>query len=77
MTAYGNVLATVVTAVLNKPSPCLVNTLQVNSEKLMWLTTDFSFQLPKYQVYSFYEMRQMKIFSTLVSAKPTQYLRII
>ena len=77
MAAYGNVLATVATAVLNKLSPHLVNALQVNSEKLMQLTMDFSFQLLKYQVYSFYKMRQIKIFSTLVSAKPTQYLRII
>ena len=35
----------------------------------MRLTTDFRFQLPKYQVYSFYEMKPMKTLSTLVSSK--------
>ena len=56
-------------AVLNKPSPRLVNALQVNSEALMRLTADFRFQVPKYQVYSFYEMKPMKPLSTLVSNK--------
>ncbi|KAI9764475.1 MAG: hypothetical protein M1840_008401 [Geoglossum simile] len=67
--AYGKVLATVATVALNKPPPRLVNVLQVNSEALMRLTTDFRLQLPKYQVYSFYEMKPMKMFSTLVSAQ--------
>ena len=35
----------------------------------MRLTTDFRFQLPKYQIYSFYEMKPMKMLSTLVSSK--------
>jgi hypothetical protein len=39
----------------------------VNSEALMRLTTDFRFQLQKYQIYSFYEMKPMKMLSTLVS----------
>src|SRR2546421_45713 len=67
--AYGKVLASLATTVLNKPSPRLVNALQVNSEALMRLTTDFRFQLPKYQVYSFYEMKPMKTLSTLVSTQ--------
>ena len=67
--AYGKVLATLATAVLNKPSPRLVNALQVNSEALMSLRTNFRFQLPKYQVYSFYEMKPMKMLTTLVSTK--------
>ncbi|KAI9773955.1 MAG: hypothetical protein M1839_001967 [Geoglossum umbratile] len=67
--AYGKVLATAATVALNKPPPRLLNALQVNSEALMRLTTDFRFQLPKYQVYSFYEMKPMKMFSTLVSAQ--------
>ena len=72
--AYGKVLATLATAVLNKPSPRLVNALQVNSEALMRLTTNFRFQLPKYQVYSFYEMKPMDMLSTLVSNKLTFFL---
>lgn len=67
--AYGKVLATLATTVLNKPSPRLVNALRVNSEALIRLTTDFRFQLPKYQVYSFYETKPMNMFSTLVSNK--------
>ena len=66
-TSYGKILATVATASLNKPSPRLVNALQVNSEALLRLTTDFRLQVPKYQVYSFYEMKPMKMLSTLVS----------
>lgn len=70
--AYGKVLAKIATTVLNKPPPRLVNALQTNSEALMRLTTDFRFQLPRYQVYSFYEMKPMKMFSTLVSSKMIQ-----
>ena len=66
--AYGKVLATVPTTVLHIPAPRLVNALQSNSEALMRLTTDFRFQLPKYQVYSFYEMKPMKMLSSLVGA---------
>ena len=69
--AYGKVLATLATTVLNKPSPRLINALQVNSEALMRLTTDFRFQLPDYKVYSFYEMKPMKLLSTLVSTRIT------
>ena len=65
--SYGKILATLATTILNKPPSRLVNALQVNSDALMRLTTDFRFQVPKYQVYSFYEMKPMKILSTLVS----------
>lgn len=68
---YGKVLATVATTVLNRPSPRLVSALETNSEALMRLTTDFRFQLPKYQIYSFYEMKPIKALSTLVSVKIT------
>lgn len=73
---YGKVLAALATAVLNKASPCLVNALQVNSEALMRLTTNFRFQLPKYEVYSFYEMKPMGMLSALVSNKLTLFLNI-
>ena len=69
--AYGKILATLATAVLNKPPPNLLHALQENSEALMRLTTDFRFQVLKYQVYSFYEMRPMKMLSTLVRNKMT------
>ncbi|KAI9768501.1 MAG: hypothetical protein M1840_004911 [Geoglossum simile] len=75
-TAYGKVLATVATAVLNKPPPRLVNALKVNSGELMRLTTEFRFQLPKYQVYSFYEMKPVKILSALVVEKHSALLDI-
>ncbi len=67
---YGTILASVATAVLNKPPPRLLSALKANSESLMRLTTDFRFQLPEYQIYSFYEMKPMKkyMLSTLVSA---------
>ena len=64
--AYRKVLATVATTVLHKPAPHLVNALQANNKALTQLTTDFRFQLPKYQVYSFYEMKPIKMFSSLV-----------
>ena len=71
--SYGKVLATLATAVLNRPSPRLVNALKVNSETLMQLTTDFRFQVPKYQVYSFYEMKPIKKISSLVSKRLTPF----
>ena len=64
--AYGKILSDIATSVLHQPSSRLINALQVNSEALMRLTTEFRFQLPKYQVYSFYEMKPMKVLSTLV-----------
>ena len=71
--AYGKVLATVATAVLNSPPPRLVKALKTNSDSLRRLTSDFWFQLSDYQVYSFYEMKPMKkwMLSTLVSLKRT------
>ena len=66
---YGNALATLATAFLNKPWPRFVKDLRVNSEAFMRLTTDFRFQLPNYRVYSFYEMKPIRILSTLVSNK--------
>lgn len=64
--AYGKVLSNIATSILNIPPLGLINALQVNSEALMRLTTEFRAQLPKYQVYSFYEMRPMKVLKTLV-----------
>lgn len=75
--AYGKVLETLATAVRKKPSPRLINALQVNSEALMRLTTDFRLQVPKYQVYSFYEMKPMKTLSALVVEKHSALLEIL
>ena len=73
--SYGKVLAKVATTVMHKPAPALVNALRANSDALMRLTTDFRFQMPQYQVCSFYEMKPMRIFSSLVGLQPL-YLSI-
>ena len=64
--SYGEVLAKVATKVMHKPAPALAKALRVNSEALMRLTTDFRFQMSQYKVCSFYEMKPMRIFSSLV-----------
>jgi len=74
--AYGKVLAEVATKVMHNPSPALVNALQANSEALMRLTTDFRFQLPKYRICSFYEMKPMGMFSSLIVEKHSALLDI-
>jgi hypothetical protein len=51
---------------MHKPAQALIDALRANSDALMRLTTDFRFQLPQYQVCSFYEMKPMPIFSSLV-----------
>jgi hypothetical protein len=64
--SYGEFLARVATKVMHKPAPALINVLRANSDTLMRLTTEFRFQLPNYQVCSFYEMKPMPGFSSLV-----------
>lgn len=76
MASYGNVFASIANAVMIKPPPRLINALQSNSGALMRLTTDFRSQLPKYQVYSFYEMKPMKMLSGLVVEKHSALLEI-
>jgi hypothetical protein len=63
---YGKVLANVAQFITHRPSTHLLTALQTNSDILLRLTTDFRFQLPDYQVYSFYEQRPMKGLSSLV-----------
>ena len=65
---YGKVLANVAKFVTHRPPPRLLTALQTNSDVLLRLTTDFRFQLPDYQVYSFFELRPMKGLSSLVGA---------
>jgi len=64
---YGMVLTNVATAVMNKPKSKLINALQSNSDTLMALTSEFRFQTSNYQIVTFYEMKPMSIFSSLVS----------
>lgn len=70
---YGKVLANVAQIMTRKPSARLVSALQTNSDVPLRLTSDFRFQLPQYQVVSFYEQRPMKPFSSLVR----QYLYLV
>ncbi|KAN0066955.1 vegetative incompatibility protein HET-E-1 [Elaphomyces granulatus] len=74
--SYGEVLAKVATEVMHKPAPALVRALRANSEALMRLTTDFRFQMSQYQVCSFYEMKPMRIFSSLIVGKHSSLLEI-
>ncbi|KAN0075952.1 NAD(P)-binding domain protein [Elaphomyces granulatus] len=74
--SYGKVLANVATTVMHKPAQALIDALRANSDALMRLTTDFRFQLPQYQVCSFYEMKPMPIFSSLIVEKHSSLLEI-
>lgn len=65
--AYGTVLSSTATLILNKLLSRLANALRANSEAMMRLTADCRFKLPKYQVHSFYKMKPMKALSTSVS----------
>ena len=63
---YGKVLANVAQFISHRPPPRLLAALQTNSDILLRLTTDFRFQLPDYEVYSFFELLPMKGLSSLV-----------
>jgi hypothetical protein len=65
--AYGDILAKIASTVLNRPNSSLLSALQTNSNELMRLSSEFKFRLPQYQVVSFYELKPMAMFSTLVS----------
>lgn len=67
-TSYGKVLINIATTVLQKPTSRLIDALQTNSDQLLRLTSEFKFQLPKYKVASFYELKPMKHFATPVCA---------
>ncbi|KAN0086965.1 hypothetical protein V8E54_000653 [Elaphomyces granulatus] len=74
--SYGEVLANVATTVMHNPAPGLIDVLRANSDALMRLTTDFRFQLPNYQICSFYEMKPMPILSSLIVEKHSSLLEI-
>ncbi|KAK5188745.1 hypothetical protein LTR47_011550 [Exophiala xenobiotica] len=67
---YGKVLANVAQFISHKPPPRLLSALQTNSDVLLQLTTNFRFQLPDYEVYSFFELRPIKGLSSLRSIEP-------
>lgn len=60
-----------------KPSAHLLAALQTNSDALLRLTSDFRFQLPHYQVVSFFEMRRIKPFSDLVRQSSSCILSLL
>ena len=62
--SYASVLAKTASAVLYKPSSKLLETLKTNSEKLMDLTSQFKFHIPKVRIITFYEMQPTKPFKT-------------
>ncbi|KAJ9496115.1 hypothetical protein H2202_008361 [Exophiala xenobiotica] len=66
---YGKVLANVVQCISHKPPARLLSALQTNSDVLLQLTTNFRFQLPDYEVYSFFELRPIKGLSSLIVEK--------
>jgi len=74
--AYGAILAKIATTVLNKPNPSLLNALQTNSNELMRLSSEFKFRLAQYQVVSFYELKPMAMFSTLIVEKHSALLEV-
>ena len=59
-------LANVAQTMTRKPPARLLSALQTNSDVLLRLTSDFRFQLPQYQVVSFFEQRPIKMFSSIV-----------
>lgn len=60
--AYGKILATVASTMINKPTSKLLSALQGNSDTLARLTSDFRHQLPQYRIVSFYERKPMRPF---------------
>ncbi|PVH92190.1 hypothetical protein DM02DRAFT_576133 [Periconia macrospinosa] len=62
-------LASIASALTNRPSPNLLNALQAKSKELQKLCNDFRHQLPNYQVCSFYEMKPMKPLKKLIVDK--------
>ncbi len=64
---YGKVLAGLATALMNRPSSKLLATLQSDSHILTTLTKNFSTLITDFQIATFYELKPMSGFSSLVS----------
>lgn len=60
-------LAKVATVILNRPGSKVLTALKTNSDDLMRLTSEFRFQVKRFQVVSLYEMKPMSMTSSLVS----------
>ena len=65
--SYGDVLAKIVTCLMNKPTPKLLNALQSNSKTLLDLTKQFINIATDFQIATFYELKPMGFFRSLVS----------
>ncbi|OAP53696.1 hypothetical protein AYL99_12136 [Fonsecaea erecta] len=72
--AYGKVLSNAAQFLSHRPPQRLLTALQTNSDVLLRLTTDFRFQLPDYEVYSFFEQRPLKGHSSLIVEKHSALL---
>lgn len=64
---YDKVLAGLATALMNRPSSKLLATFQSDSYILTTLTKDFSTLITDFQIATFYELKPMSGFSSLVS----------
>lgn len=67
---YGAVLARVAQKAIHSPPPRLLRALKDNSRELERLRDDFRFQLSRYEIASFYELKPMRLMGKLV-----RYLR--
>lgn len=71
---FGEILASVATTVMHRPSSRLIGALQSNSDTLQRLNSDFRFQLVNYQILTFYETRALSFFSQPASLPRTLFL---
>ena len=72
---YGSVLANVATGVIHKPKSKLLKNLKSNSNALMDLTRQFKY-LPHLRIVTFYEMKPMAGFSSLIVEKHSALLEV-
>ena len=64
---YGRALAKLSTRLLNRPNPMLIKALKSNSQTLLDLTEEFTTLAPNFQIATFYELKPMGVFRSLVS----------
>ena len=64
---YGSILANLAARVMHQPKSKPVNALKTNSDELAELTSEFKNLAPNYRILSFYELKRMGIFTSLVS----------
>lgn len=73
---YGKVLGDLATALTNRPSSKLLDTLRSDSHILTTLTKDFSALIPDFQIATFYELRPMSGFSSPIVEKESAILKV-